>query len=200
MVNLIEVLSGFNPLPEASFDEIIIKSIFTLAIIIIGVFFGKLISYGLKNLSKKLELHKHIQNSFIGLILVFIRWSIYLLFLNLALKYLDIKPLTNLFSTILITVPAFVTALLILTVGFALAIYLRGVIEDAEVTGWDLISRTMFYFVLYVFGIYALRVALVPFSESTINSIILILTAVISASVAYAMVKKGKIEHIKELK
>ena len=89
-----------------------------------------------------------------------------------------------------ITIPAFTGALALLAIGFMIAVYLREVIEDAEVTGWDLISKMVFYFVLYVFGVYALKTALISFDETTTNFIILILTAVISSAVAYGYVKK----------
>jgi hypothetical protein len=185
-------------LPEL--DSLFLKALISILIVIIGIIFGKIIGYLLKKISKSLELNKHIRGSFIDLIILVIKWSTYLIFINLALKYLEIPRFTEFFETVLITIPAFVGALIILAIGFALAIYLREVIEDAEVTGWDLISLVIFYFVLYVFGVYALKTALIIFDETTTNFIILILTAIISTGTVYTLIKKGKREHIKEIK
>lgn len=201
MVDLNNTFSKLSGGSSLNLNQFLFEILISIGIILVGVVLGKLISFGLKRLFKTLELKKHLSGSFIDLFLVVIRWSIYILFINLGLSYLAIPALTNLFSRILITIPAFTGALILLTIGFSLAIYLRGVIEDSEVTGWDLISRVFFYFVLYIFGVYSIKTALISFTETTTNFIILIFTAVIASASAYVMVKKGgKIEHIKEFK
>lgn len=201
MAEVSSTLSEVLGLSSINLNQILLKSLIAVIIILLGVLLGKAINFGLKRLSKSLELNKHIRGSFIDLFLFIIRWSIYIMFINLSLTYLQIPALTKIFGKVFITIPAFTGALILLAIGFALAIYLRGVIEDAEVTGWDLISRVVFYFVLYVFGVYAIKTALISFSEITTNYIILILTATISAGFAYVVARKGgKIEHIKEIK
>ena len=183
-------LLDYSPLNSINVNQLIVRAIVSLAIILVGIFLGKIVNFGLKKLSQKLELNKKIRGSFIELFLVVIKWSIYIIFISIGLNKLEIPTLTNFFTGILITIPAFTGALVLLAIGFIIAIYLRDVIEDAEVTGWDLISKVVFYFVLFLFGVYALKTALISFNENTSNLIIIILTAVISSSLAYIFVKK----------
>ncbi len=183
-------LGGYSPLNNIDVNQLIVRGIISIGIILVGIFLGAIVNFSLKKLSQKLELNKKIRGSFIELFLVVIRWSIYIIFISIGLNRLEIPTLTNFFTNILITIPAFTGALVLLAIGFIIAIYLREVIEDAEVTGWDLISKVVFYFVLYLFGVYALKTALISFSENTSNLIIIILTAVISSSLAYIFVKK----------
>lgn len=201
MDKTLQTFSDLLGLSSININDLIFRILISFGIILVGVLLGKAINFGLKRLSKTLELNKYTRGSFIDLFLLVIQWSIYLMFINLGLTFVKIPMLTRLFGRILITIPAFTGALIILTIGFALAIYLREVIEDSEVTGWDLISRVFFYFVIYIFGVYALNTALISFSESTNNFIILILTAVIASTSAYVIAKKGgKIEHIRDMR
>ncbi|MCK5149434.1 hypothetical protein KAJ87_00720 [Candidatus Pacearchaeota archaeon] len=178
-------------LTNIDFNQLILKGVISVALIVLGICLGKILTFGLKKLSQKLDLNKKIRGSFIDLFLVVIRWSIYLIFISLGLNQLEIPFLTNFFTSILITIPAFVGALILLTVGFAIAVYLREVVEDAEITGWDLISKIIFFFVLYVSGVYALKTALISFHENTTNMLIIVLTIVISTAIAFVIAKKS---------
>lgn len=185
-----DIFSGNNLLASINLNQIILNSLIAIAIIALGIFLGKIISTGLKKLSQKLELNKKIRGSFINLFIVVIRWSIYIIFINLGLDQLRIPTLTSFFTNILITIPAFIGALILLSIGFAIAIYLREIIEDAEVTGGDLISKIIFYFVILIFGVYALQTALISFDETTTRLILVILVAVTSSAFAYVLSKK----------
>ena len=143
-MDITEKLSQYNLFENVNFNQLGIDFILAIFIVIFGVIFGKLVYKGLKHLSKKSELNKKIRGSFINLILVVIKWSIYLIFINLGLQQLKITALSNYFTIFLITIPAFIGALAIIAIGFMIAIYLREVIEDAEITGWDLISKIIF--------------------------------------------------------
>ena len=171
-------------------NQLFLNIALAIAILIIGIFLGKIVNFLLAKLFQQFELKRKIRSSFISLFLVVVRWSIYLVFLSLAINRLGIPALAHLLTTVLITIPAFVAALVLISIGFAIAVYLRDVVEDAEVTGWDLISRILFYFVLFVFGVYALRVALIAFDPLTTNAIIVVLTAVIASAMAYIIAKK----------
>ena len=185
-----DLFSGYNPLTDIDINQLILKGIIAIALIILGICLGKIITFGLKKISQKLDLNKKIRGSFIDLFVVVIRWSIYIIFFSFGLNQLGIPSLTNFFTSILITIPAFVGALILLTIGFIIAVYLREVIEDSEVTGWDLISKIIFYFVLYLSGVYALKTALISFDENTTNILIITLTAVISTAIAFFITKK----------
>jgi len=171
-------------------DQVLLRGSIATLLIIAGIFLGSIISIGLKKLSQKLDLSKYIRGSFIDLSIGVIRWSVYIIFLTFGLNQLQIPTLTNFFTSILITIPAFAGALILLVLGFALAYYLRGVIKNSEVKGCETLSQIIFYFVLYIFGVYALKTALISFSESTTNFLIITLTATISLGIVYLIVKK----------
>jgi len=190
MDKIYDAISGEIAFSSVNVRTIAIRGGIALVIIILGILLGKIISLGLKKISQKLELNKYVRGSFIDLFLVVIKWSIYIIFINIGLNQLGIPTLTNFFTNILIVIPAFIGALALLAIGFAIAVYLRGVIEDSEITGWDLLSKMIFYFVLYIFGIYSIKLALISFDETMTNYLILILTAVITAVVGYLFVKK----------
>jgi hypothetical protein len=181
---------GHGILSNIDLNRLLINGIFAILILIIGVFLGKLVSYGLKKFSKKAELDKKIRGSFIDLFIIVIRWSIYLLFINFGLNQLEIPALTKAFTNIILVIPAFTGALLILILGIVVAVYLREIIEDTEAEGWQMMSKIVFYFIIYIFIIYAIKIALIPLDNYTVNMIILILTAVIGSGLAYVISKK----------
>jgi len=168
-------LSGMNP------SDVLVNGILAILILIVGIFVGKIFFIGLKKTLKKLEIEKSIRPSFVNLFEIVVKWSIYLVFISLALNRLGIVALTKIFANMLIAIPSFIGALILLGIGFAIAIYLKDVIEESEVTGWKMFSNIIFCFVLYVFGIYSLKAALLFLAESTTNFIIIIFT------IAYAL-------------
>ncbi|MCK5615160.1 hypothetical protein KAR91_75550 [Candidatus Pacearchaeota archaeon] len=163
-------------------DYLLINSLLSFAIILLGFFVGKAVFFSIKKISKKLEVEKSVRPSFVDLFAIVIQWAIYLMFISIALDKLGIAALSNFFSDILIAIPSFVGALVLIGIGFAIAIYLRDVIEESEVTGWRMFSQIVFYFVLYVFGVYSLKMALLVLDETTTNWIIIVLTGAVAAA------------------
>ena len=189
-MGLYDTISKYSSLENIDIDRLILGGIISVAIIIFGIFLGKIVTIGLKRLSEKLELDKKIRGSFIDLFVVIIRWSIYIVFLSFGLNQLEIPSLTNFFTSVLITIPALAGALILIILGFIIAYYLREVIKNSEITGGKLISKVIFYFILYIFGVYTIKKALISLSEATTNWIIIILTAVMSTAIAFVVVKK----------
>lgn len=185
-MGLYELITNSNSLATVSINQLFFRGLLALVVILVGVLLGRAISYGLKKLAQKLELSKQIRGSFIDLILVVIRWSIYIVFINIGLSQMGIPALTNVLTSILITIPAFVGALVLLAIGFAIAIYLREVIKDAELAKGKLISETFFYFILIIFGVYSIKTAFISLDEITTRWIISILTV----ATAFAIIRK----------
>jgi len=175
---------------NTNIDYWALKAFLAIALLLLGILIGKLLSKVLKKLSVKLELQKKIRGSFIDLLLVIIKWSIYIIFLNLALNQLRIPALSEFLTDILIVIPAFTGALVLIAGGFAIAVYLREVIEDSEVTGWRMISLIMFYFIIYVSLIYSLKAALISLDDVISNYAIIGLTIIFGVAIAYYTVKK----------
>ncbi len=189
-MGIYDAISKYSSLESIDINQLILRGIISIVIIVFGIFLGKIITLGLKNLSEKLELDKKIRGSFIDLFLVIIRWSIYIIFLSLGLNQLEIPSLTNFFTNILITIPALTGALILITIGFAIAYYLKEIIKNSQIKRGELISQVVFYFIIYIFGVYAIKTALISLNEATTNWIIIILTAVMSTAIAFVVVKK----------
>ncbi len=166
-------------------NPIALKAIFALGIIIIGVIIGKLIDTLLRRLIKKIEIDNHVRSSFIELFLFVIRWTIYITFINGGLNQLGLESVSTFFSTVLITIPTFTGALLLLVLGIGLANYLKRIIKNSEIKGWEFMSQVIFYFVVFMIGIYALKIALIPLEVSIRGSILVYSAAIALAGVVY---------------
>lgn len=194
-MGIYDIISQYSSLESIDINQLLLTGGISIVIIIFGIFLGKIITLGLKKLSQKLNLDKKIRGSFIDLFLVVIRWSIYIIFLSFGLNQLEIPSLTNFFTKILITIPALAGALILIIMGFAIAYYLREIIKNSEIKGWELISQVIFYFIIYIFGVYTIKTALISLDEATTNWIIIILTAVMFTAIAFVFVKKELKEH-----
>jgi len=183
----------YTKLTSLDLNDLIIKFVFSLVIIIIGVVLGKIISFGIKKISNQLQLTQHIKGSFVDLTITIIRWSIYLVFTNLALNQLEIPILTKFFGAILVTIPAFTGALILLLLGFSIAYYLKRIILNSEIKSAEPVSLIFFYFVLYLFGIYSIKTALISFNSSLSMYVILLFSAALFFGIAYNLAKKHSI-------
>jgi len=161
-----------------------------IAFLLVGIFLGKIIANLLLKISKSIDVEKRVKPSFVKLIIVVIKWSIYIGFFNLALGQLPFPLLTELVRKILVVVPAFTAALILISIGFVIAVYLRDVVEDSEVTEWRMLSQYLYYFILYVFGVYAINLALVSVDVMVRNWITIALTTIVIAALTYVVVKK----------
>jgi len=171
-------------------SETAVNLLYALALIVIGLITGGLVGYLLKKILDKFEFKKRVSESFLKLITLVIQISIYITFFVLALYQLEVPNVTEVVSKILIVVPAFTGAVILLGFGLAIAIYLREVIEDSEMSGWRISSQLLFYFIIYTIGVYALRIALASISEFVRNWIIIVITAVCSTALAYYIVRR----------
>jgi len=163
----------------------LINIIQAVIFLIAGILIGILIKFILKKLIEKANLQKIVRQSFIELFVSIIKWSIYILFLSLALKQLEIPELTNWLTSILTIIPALVGALLLIAAGFAIAVYLRDLIEESNILYYKVLSIIVFYFVLYVFCIFALKTALISLDKNIVNIIVIILTGLTFAGIVY---------------
>ncbi len=175
-----------------NFDLFIINLILAIIILAIGIFLGKFIKYGLKRLIERSGIERTTRKSFIDLLLNVAKWSIYLLFISLALDQLGIPQLTSWLTSILVVIPALVGALLLIVIGFGIAIYLRDLVEESQILEWEILSKTLFYFVFYVFLIFALKTALINQNKQTVDILIIIITTIVGISVAFSHMQEAK--------
>ena len=138
------LLNQYGEIAGANINTFLLNGLVTLAIIVLGVIIGKFIKFSLKKLAGKLNLDKKIRPSFIILFLLIVEISIYIVFANFAIRRLQISMLTTFVDNVLIVIPAFTTSLVLISIGFALAVYLRDVIEESGISGWKTLSLIIF--------------------------------------------------------
>ena len=71
-----------------------------------------------------------------------------------------------------------VLLVMLLSVGFAIGSYLKNVITESKIRDWQILSQIFFYFVMYIFIIFAFRTALISVRDtSLINALLIVFTA-----------------------
>lgn len=168
----------------------IVNLILAVIILIVGFFLGKVVKVIFRKLIEQSGVARTAKKSFVDLFLIVIQWSIYILFVSLALDQLGIPQLTSWLTSILVVIPALVGALILISIGFAIAVYLKDLISDSKILKKEILGMIFFYFVIYIFTIFAIKTALIEQDKNTVNTIIIILTAIVSAAVAYSHIKK----------
>lgn len=175
-----------------NFQSLVINILVAVILLAAGFVVGNFISRILKIISERAKLEREIKSSFIDLIIMVIKWTIFVIFINLALVQLDIPELTSWLVSVLSFIPAFTGAILLIGVGFAIAIYLKRVIEDSEIEGHEFLSKVFFYFVMYVFLFFAIKTALINQERWIVGYVLLIFTGVVAIGFVYWNIKKSK--------
>jgi hypothetical protein len=162
----------------AILENILFRNIILAVVLLaVGIVLGRIVSYVLKRLLDEAKIEKTKAYSFFKFFIVIIRWSTYILFLNIAIKQLEIPQVTDWIIGILIILPAVVGALILIVAGFVIASYLRNVIEESRIEGWEILSQIFYVFIIYVFLVFALKTALISMDSMIVNILLLILTA-----------------------
>lgn len=185
----------FEAILEKIGTDFLFNLFLAVVFLLLGFFLGKVSAYLLAKAAKATDIKKKVRSSFVKLIIAVIKWSIYIIFINLALNQFSVEGLNNVVTDILVVVPALTASIFLIGVGFAIAIYLRGVIEDSEITGWKMLSEYIYYFVLYVFGVYALNLALVSIDTIIKNILIIALTVIVSGTIAFSKINDSSKKH-----
>lgn len=191
MVNLSQILTNYFPISGITIQQIFGRGIVAILFIIAGFFFGSLTGTGLKRLCSKLDLNKRIKNSLVNLFVGVIKISIYILFITLALNQLQIPSLTNALINFLIVIPAFTGALILITIGFEIAIFIKRVIEESGIKEHQILSEILFYFISFIFLIYSLEIALISINEETAHYLMIISSTIILIIVGYLFIKNS---------
>jgi len=171
-------------------DQIIVNSILAIILLGVGILLGKFLEKILKRAVERTSIEREIKPSFVNLFISVIKWSIYVIFVNLALTQFHIPALTDWLVSALVIIPALTGAIVLIWVGFAIASYLERAIEESRIHDWEVLSKVFFYFVLYLFLFFAIKMAFVGQDRDFVNTILLIFTVIVGAAVAWWNVKK----------
>jgi hypothetical protein len=162
----------------------------SILILIFGILLAHILISILRKFIKRNGVDKLVHRSAVHLFATVLRWSIYILFLNLALMKLNIAELNEWIIPILSMIPALVGALILIVLGFLMALYLRDIIEDSKIEDSKILSKIVFYFIIYVFVIFAFKTAMVNQDKTTMNIIIIILTTISASGITYHYARK----------
>jgi len=171
--------------------QLVTNIIYAAVLIAVGIVLGQFVKYILKKIVEKSEF-KVSQRSFISLFISIVKWSIYVLFLNFGLIQLGIPQFTDWLTNILVVIPALVGALLLIGVGFAIASYLKEVVEDSRINGWQVLSEILFIFVNFVFIIFAFKTALISLDTAIVNYLLLIAAGAAALGISLWYAKKKR--------
>jgi len=166
-----------------NWNEFLINLIFAAILIFVGIFLGQIAKWILRKIAKKSKLDRSRGYNFFKLFITVVTWSIYLLFLNLGLVQLDIPLITDWLSSIILIIPALTGALILIVVGFVIATYLRDLIEESKISNWKILSQIFWYFVLYIFTLFAFKTALISLDKQLVNMLLIVMSVVVGASV-----------------
>ena len=172
--------------------NVIVSILLAMLLMVVGVFLGKFVKYILRKLVEKAEVNKFIRHHFLTIGLTIVKWSIYLLFFTFAIDVLPFPSLTETLAKFIVVIPALTAGLILIFVGFALANYIRDIIEDSEMQGYKLVSQYIFYFIIYIFGIYTLRISLVSIEEITSRTILILYSVLFGAMILVHQIKGKK--------
>ena len=112
--------------------EFLANCLIAVVLVIVGIFLGKLVKFGLRRGIEKMKIDSIIKPSVVKLFLTIVKWSIYILFLDLAIIQLNIPAFTSWLTTILGVMPALTGALIIITAGFGIAVYLKNMVLESK--------------------------------------------------------------------
>ena len=153
--------------------ELLNKMIIPILILIAGIILGKIVIKTAKKIIEKPEANKVINRTFFEILAIFVGWSIYIASFSLGIKYLDMPIITNVLSDILLVIPAFIGAIVVLITGSIVAGYLKKIISKSGLEDNQTISESVSTLVVLLTLIYSLKIAFLPLNSVLMNWIVL---------------------------
>lgn len=172
-----------------TFSQLAMNMITATILVLIGIVLGKFVNWIILKYMQKAKIEKTRGFNFLGLFVTIIKWAIYIIFVNLALERLGVPEFTSWLTNVLVVIPALVGGLLLIVVGFAIASYLKDTIAESKIEGWKMLSKIFFFFINYVFLVFAFKTVLISFDKSTVNWLLIILSAIVGIGVVYWQVR-----------
>jgi len=116
---------------------------------------------------------------------VIFKWAVYLIFIQTAVDYLGVAALSKTLVAILGFVPGLIQAIVVIIVGYAIAEYIRSQIEESNVTYSEIISKVIFFLVVYMSV--AMALPLLRIDPFIINALLIIVVGSLGAGMAIAI-------------
>lgn len=133
-------------------------------------------------------------------ILVFVRWILYLVFIIVAADIMNWTIISNEITNVLAYLPKLFIAIALFVVGLYIANFirkaLRGLFDSLALTGAQVISSIVFYIIVILFTVTALNQASIDTSLITGNIMIIIAGLILTLSIALGI---GSIEVVQKI-
>lgn len=195
---VVEFLRGWG-VYDTTPGEFLMRIILAIILIVSGIIVGILVRKGLNRLLESSRIKQRTSGGFFDLLIRVVEISVYIIFLNVALFQLRIPSLTSWVTSVLIIIPGFFGALIVIGLGFAVAVYLKSIVEDSQVIGWKALSLILFYFIIYISLVYALKSAMISIDKQVSNVAIMVLTVIFGGGIAYYHVRNVRISDHKKI-
>jgi hypothetical protein len=116
---------------------------------------------------------------------VIFRWSIYLVFIQAAVEALGVAVLVTFLSNILGFIPKLIRAILLVVVGYGVAEYVREQIEASKLSYSDIISKLLFFLIVYI--AIAMALPLMGVETFIVNAVLLVIVGSVGLGLAIAI-------------
>jgi hypothetical protein len=152
---------------------------------ILGVIVGKVSKEILRRAKIDMYISKKPTFKFSNIISTILSWTIYLIFIREAVNVLALPTLVEAIGIIISFLPGIIGAIIVLMVGYAVGEYVRKQIEESEITYSDIISKVVFFLVIYIS--IAIALPMVKIDPFLINALLLILVGTIGLGISIAI-------------
>lgn len=162
-----------------------------IVLLVIGLVLGKVISRVVKEVLDRLKIDFYVTEkqkpivSLSGLFALVTRWWIYLAFITEAVRVLGLAVLVDWVGRITTFVPNIIGATAIMVVGYILAEYIKIHLKKTNSLYANVVSKVLFFFILYVS--IALALPVLGVASTLVNNILLVLIASVGIGVALAL-------------
>jgi len=162
-----------------------------IILLIIGWAVGILVGKVTREVMLRLKVDKYLAKgkkplfSLTDILSVIFRWSIYLVFIQAAVEALGIAVLVTFLSNILGFVPKLIRAILLVVVGYGLAEYVRGQVETSKLSYSDIISKLLFFLIVYI--AIAMALPLMGVETFIVNAVLLVIVGSVGLGLAIAI-------------
>lgn len=162
-----------------------------VVLLLIGWAIGSVVGRAIKEIIKRMKIDQFLFKGrrplikISSIIPLIVSWTIYLVFIQAAIEVLGIQALMMAIGEILNFLPRLIEALIIILAGYGIAEYVRRQIEESDIAFSDLISKVLFFLILYV--AIAISLPLLNIETFLINALLLIIVGSFSAGFAIAI-------------
>jgi hypothetical protein len=178
-----------NFMNNSIYGSIIYKIILFILLILLGIFLGKLVKLFFRKVLEKIHISLLINKGVLEATLLVIKWSIYIIFINLAIIQLEIPQITKFITDTLMIIPAITGSLIMISLGFTIGLQLKKIVASGEIKSSEFISSGLFYFINGIAGIYAIKLALISLDPFISNMIALGFSIVYMIVIGFYIIK-----------